>query len=145
MYISNRSRCSSRKYLEVIHSLNGYKSILNLLSFVIPFFHIRAILSFVRLWLDKYISDFDTPPTYDLLTSLEQFLSKRTEDPAASTEGSELLRYVLELRQRLVSGDLVLLHGNRTSEERAIDDLYDWLNFSPVQIAWDLTALDAVS
>ncbi len=104
----------------------------------------RSVLSFIRLWLEKYINDFDIPPSYDLLTILEGFLTEETKNPLLSTEVSELLRHVLDMKQKLVSSAGRSLVKDY-SEERAIGDWYDWLQFTPVQIAWDLTALDAVS
>ena len=109
-------------------------------------YYFRSVLSFVRLWLEKYISDFDTPPSYNLLMLLEGFLTEESKNLLLSTEASELLRHVLELKQKLMSTDrMSLVRESSNSEERAIDDYYDWLKFLPVQIAWDLTALDAVS
>ena len=107
----------------------------------------RSILTFIRLWLDKYLCDFNHPPTYNLLAILEEFLVEQTKSPSpASPEASELLRHVLELRQKLISQASLSADSREGSvEERAIDDLYDWLNMSPVQVARDLTALDAVS
>ena len=104
------------------------------------------MLSFIRLWVEKYAIDFNKPPTYDLLMMLETFLKEQSESSqTVSMEASDLLKHVNELRQRLMPGGQALLHDNGPLEERAIDDLYDWLNFLPVHVAWDMTALDAVS
>ena len=96
--------------------------------------------------MEKYAIDFNKPPTYDLLTMLETFLKEQSESSqTVSMEASDLLKHVNELRHRLMPGGQALLHENGPLEERAIDDLYDWLNFLPVHVAWDMTALDAVS
>lgn len=106
----------------------------------------RSVLSFIRLWVEKYAIDFNKPPTYDLLTMLETFLKEQSESSqTVSMEASDLLKHVNELRQRVMPGGQVPSHDNGLLEERAIDDLYDWLNFLPVHVAWDMTALDAVS
>ena len=107
----------------------------------------RCIVSFIRVWLDKYVTDFHES---NLLNDLESFLEKNEELTSQLPELSELHRLVLShYKKTPTSPRGVLLpivepgmcchpRCNGTAKE------YNWFSESAQQVAQGLTALDAV-
>lgn len=130
-----------------VKELNGQKQ-LKALKFVdikksYDCFLIRALLSFIRLWLDKYSNDFDDNPK--LLNYLEEFLTQDT------TVLVPILSHVSELHKVVVihnqkhsvsNSSCEMCHHSRCGGSETDYNLFENL---PHKVAQDLTALDSVS